>query len=120
MEHFDTRKHSGTFDVLTQTRSGQAAMMTLNPGEASDEDFTNEHPRSEQWVFVIEGSATAHIGKTEQARKKLTLRPGMLLLINKGELHQLQNTGTTPLKLLNWYAPPAYTKKGDPRPSASR
>jgi mannose-6-phosphate isomerase-like protein (cupin superfamily) len=118
MEHFDTRKYSGAFDVLTNTRSAQAAMMTLRPGESSGDKFTNEHPRSEQWVFVVDGSAEALVGKTKSTRKKIVLKKGELLVINKGELHQLKNTGRKPLRLLNWYAPPAYTKKGDLKATA--
>lgn len=120
MQHFDTHKHSGTFAVVTQTRSGQAAMMTLKPGESSDDELSNEHPHSEQWVFVVAGTATAHIGKTKRSRKELRLAQGALLLIEKGEPHQLKNTGRKPLKLLNWYSPPAYTKQGNPTPAARR
>jgi mannose-6-phosphate isomerase-like protein (cupin superfamily) len=35
-------------------------------------------------------------------------------LIEKGEPHQITNTGEVPLVTLNLYAPPAYDKQGDP------
>ena len=38
-------------------------MMTLQPGGTSDDEPSNEHPRSEQWVFVLSGTGEALIGK---------------------------------------------------------
>jgi hypothetical protein len=47
MRHIKTGTRRGSFDTLTETRDVQAAMMTLQPGGASDDRPSNEHPRSE-------------------------------------------------------------------------
>lgn len=109
MKHIKTGSHRGFFDVLAGTRSAQAAMMVLRPGQSTGEPI-NEHPRSEQWLFVVAGS-----GKALVNRRRVALRANSLLLIEKGEVHQITNTGRRPLITLNFYAPPAYTKDGDLR-----
>ena len=40
-----------------------------------------------------------------------------LLLIERGERHEIRATGRTPLKMVNFYAPPAYTADCDERPA---
>ena len=55
MKHVQECPHS--------TREMQAAMMTLRPGGTSDDEPSNEHRGSEQWLFVISGSGEARIGK---------------------------------------------------------
>jgi mannose-6-phosphate isomerase-like protein (cupin superfamily) len=86
-------------------------MMTLKPGQSTGEP-SNEHPRSEQWLFVVSGSGMARVGK-----RWLTIRRNSLLVIEKGEVHQITNRGRRPLTL-NLYAPPAYTSAGEPRNEA--
>jgi mannose-6-phosphate isomerase-like protein (cupin superfamily) len=112
MKHIKTGKVRGFFEVLAQTRSGQAAMMTLRPGQSTGEP-ENEHSRSEQWLFVISGSGTARVGK-----RTVALRKNSLLLIEKGEVHQVSNSGRGRLVTLNFYAPPAYTPAGEVRRAA--
>ena len=107
MKHVKTGSKRGFFEVLVSTRSAQAAMMTLGPGQATGEP-SNEHPRSEQWLFVVSGSGTARIGK-----RSLEIRKNSLLVIEKDEVHQITNRGRRPLITLNIYAPPAYTGAGD-------
>jgi mannose-6-phosphate isomerase-like protein (cupin superfamily) len=46
-------------------------------------------------------------------RRKVILREGMLLLIEHGDQHEIRNNGRTPLRTLNFYMPPAYTKAGN-------
>ena len=96
------------FTVLHATRSAEAAMMTLRPGQSTSEKPENEHPRCEQWLFVVSGAGRAVVGN-----RRVALKPNSLLLVEKGEAHQITNTGRTPLVTLNLYAPPAYTKAGD-------
>jgi mannose-6-phosphate isomerase-like protein (cupin superfamily) len=110
MRHIRTKQSRGLFEVLHASRSVQAAMMTLRPGGVSDEEVSNEHPRSEQWVFVISGNGVARVGK-----RRVRLREHSLLLIEKGELHQITNTGQGLLRTINFYAPPAYAAKGEVR-----
>ncbi len=108
MQLINVNANKASFKMLTGTRSLQAASMVLQPGESTGEPH-NEHPRSEQWLFVVSGTGRAVVNKSRK-----TLRPGSLLLIEKGEIHQVTNTGRRPLVMLNFYAPPAYTKDGEP------
>src|SRR3954451_17000434 len=98
MQHIQTRSARGTFKVLTSTRSAQAAMMTLRPGQSSSDEPENEHPRAEQWLFVVSGA-----GKEIVGRRRLKLREGSLLLIKKDEPHQITNSGKKPLITFNLY-----------------
>ena len=108
MKHFKTASHRSFFKVLHATRSAQAAMMVLQPGQATGEEPENEHPWAEQWLFVISGAGRAKVG-----RSRVSLSEDSLLLIEKGEAHQVVNTGRRPLVTLNLYAPPAYTADGE-------
>src|SRR5262249_10767358 len=87
MQNNKTGKSRGSFDVLFATRGAQAAMMTLQPGGASDDQPSNEHPRCEQWLFVLSGSGEAIIGEG-RATRRVPLAENSLLVIEKGELHQ--------------------------------
>ena len=40
-----------------------------------------------------------------------------LLLIERGERHEIRATGDAPLKTVNFYSPPAYTATGGERPA---
>jgi mannose-6-phosphate isomerase-like protein (cupin superfamily) len=108
MKHFKTGTHRSFFKVLHATRSAQAAMMVLQPGQATGEEPENEHPWAEQWLFVISGVGRAKVGKS-----RVSLRENSLLLIEKGEPHQVVSIGRRPLVTLNFYAPPAYTMDGE-------
>jgi len=114
MKHLKTGKSRGQFDVLAATRGAQAAMMTLPPGGASDDEPSNEHPSSEQWLFVVSGSGRASVGKRKSALARVALRAGDLLVIERRELHQIKNTGRKPLVTFNLYVPPAYDADGAP------
>lgn len=109
MKHIKTGTKRGFFEVLATTRAGQAAMMVLGPGQSTGEP-DNEHPKSEQWLFVIAGTAKALVNG-----RRITLRENSLLLIEKGEVHQIKNAGRKRLVTISFYAPPAYTKDGEPR-----
>jgi len=114
MKHVRTGKKRGKFNLLANTREVQAAMMTLRPGDASDEEPSNEHSRSEQWLFVISGFGEAKIGKRPGQLRRIKLESGSLLIIEKGELHQIVNSGKRSLRTINFYAPPAYDEQGEP------
>lgn len=115
MRHIQTGLKRGQFDLLVQTRDLQAAKMTLRPGATSDDEPSNEHPRCEQWVFVISGTGEASIGKRRSSLRRVKLAANSLLLIEKGELHQIKNTGKRSLVTINFYAPPAYDDDGEPK-----
>ena len=83
-------------------------MLSIKPGQSSSDHPEDEHPKSEQWLFVISG-----IGKAKTNARSIPLKPGSLLVIEKNEAHQITNTGKSPMATLNLYVPPAYTKAGD-------
>jgi len=97
-----------------QSDATQAAVMSLRPGESSSEKIENEHPRAEQWLFVISGIGIAKIG-----RRRIRLNAGDLLLIPKKAPHQITNTGRARLLALNFYSPPAYTREGNVKSSVT-
>lgn len=108
MKLIATGSKRSVFDVLHSSGNAQAAMMTLRPGGASSDQAENEHPRCEQWLFVLSGSGRATVGK-----RSVELKANSLLLIEKGERHRILNTGRKMLITFNFYVPPAYTKRGD-------
>jgi mannose-6-phosphate isomerase-like protein (cupin superfamily) len=114
MKHIKTGTKRRDFSMLVKTRNVQAATMTLRPGGVSDEVPSNEHPRSEQWLFVISGSGEAKIGKNRGGLRRVKLSENSLLLIEKGELHQIRYTGRKHLRTINFYTPPAYDEDGEP------
>lgn len=98
------------FRVVFGNQRAQAAEMVIAPGD-SEGDPDNRHKGADQWLFVVAGKGTAIINK-----KKYPLSAGTLLLIEAGDAHEIKNSGEDLLKTLNFYAPPAFTAKGDPLP----
>src|SRR3954454_11585699 len=92
------------FRVSIGNERSQAAEMTLAPGE-TEGGPDNRHRGADQWLFVVSG-----IGEAVVNGKKVGLRAGTLLLIERGETHEIRNTGRGPLRTLNVYVPPAYSK----------
>ena len=93
-------KHA--WKVLGGTSRTQAAEMAIQPGH-SEGGPDNRHLKSDQWLLVISGQGTARVG-----RRRVSLQPGILLLIEQAEPHQIYATGRTPLRTVNVYGPPAY------------
>ena len=98
------------FSVALRNTRGQAATMVLEPGDCEGGP-DNRHRGSDQWLYVLAGRGTAVV-----AGRRQPLRPGTLLLIERGTNHEVRNDGRTPLKTFNLYVPPAYTSAGDPLP----
>ena len=88
--------------------------MTLEVGE-TEGGPDNRHRGADQWLFVESGVGVA-IVNGQQVR----LKAGALVLIERGDRHEIRNTGRTLLKTLNIYVPPAYTKSGEELPAARR
>jgi mannose-6-phosphate isomerase-like protein (cupin superfamily) len=110
MKAISTTKHRRrSFAVLARSRASQAATMTLAPGAESSEDSANEHPWSEQWLYVVSGTGTARVGK-----RTIRLRPGALLLVEKREPHVIRAGKRSRLVTVNIYVPPAYDDHGEP------
>ena len=89
----------------------QAAQMTIAPGE-TEGGTDNRHRGADQWLFVVSGLGTAIVDG-----KRIELTKGTLVLIQRGEIHQIRNTGREPMKTLNIYVPPGYTVAGDELPA---
>jgi mannose-6-phosphate isomerase-like protein (cupin superfamily) len=98
------------FRVVPGNRRAQCAEMVLAPGK-SEGGPDNRHGGADQWLFVVSGRGEALVkGRTTR------LVAGSLLFIAKGERHEIRNTGRAPLRTLNFYAPPAYRRDGEPLP----
>ena len=100
------------FRVAIGNRRAQAAEMVLPPGKAEGGP-ENRHRGADQWLFVVSGTGRATVN-----HKRYALRAGVVMLLEHGDQHEIKNTGRTPLKTLNIYSPPAYTKAGDELPPA--
>lgn len=98
------------FHVAIGNRCSQGAEMTLPPGETEGGE-DNRHRGADQWLYVVSGSGSATV-----AGKRVPLKPGTLLLIERGEMHEIRNTSRTPLKTVSIYVPPAYTREGEELP----
>lgn len=79
-----------------------AAEMVIPPG-GSEGGPDNKHLKSDQWLFVVAGSGEAIVN-----RKRRSLKTNTLLLIERGEMHEIRNSGREPLRTLNFYVPPTY------------
>ena len=89
----------------------QAAQMTLGPGE-TEGGPDNRHRGADQWLYVLSGTGVAVVND-----ERVELREGTPVIIQRGDRHEIRNTGDTPLKSLNVYIPPAYTDQGEELPA---
>jgi mannose-6-phosphate isomerase-like protein (cupin superfamily) len=99
------------FGVVLGDKHSQAAQMTLAPG-GTEGGPDNRHRGADQWLFVVGGQGAAIV-----EGERVELREGTLVLIQRGETHEIRNTGREPLKTLNVYVPPGYTSEGDELPA---
>lgn len=96
------------FRVAIGNERAQVAEMVIAPGDAEGGTH-NRHRGADQWLFVVAG-----VGRARVNRKRYPLRPGSLLLIEHGDEHEITALGREPLRTLNIYVPPAYTRAGAP------
>lgn len=102
-----TLKFTEGFRVAFAVRKAQAAEMVIAPSY-SEGGPDNRHRGADQWLFVLAGSGVAIV-----EGRRVLLKAGKLLVIEKGERHEVRNTGRGLLKTLNLYYPPAFTPAGD-------
>ncbi len=102
--------YSTGFHVLLGDDHSQAASMVIAAGghEGSPSNF---HRGADQWVYVERGNGEAVVNG-----HPYKLERGTLLLIQRGDKHEIRNSGKQPLKTLNFYVPPAYGNDGDELP----
>jgi mannose-6-phosphate isomerase-like protein (cupin superfamily) len=99
------------FKIMIGNKRSQAAEMVLG-AHASTGGSDNRHRGSDQWLYVASGKGEAIVNG-----KRYPLGQGKLVLIKRGEKHEIRNLSKAPLKTLNIYVPPAYTKQGNERPA---
>src|SRR5205807_1886187 len=75
----------------------------------------NRHRGADQWLFVVAGGGLAVVNG-----KRHVLRAGSLVLIEKGDTHEIRNTERTLLETLNLYVRPAYRSEGEELPRGRR
>jgi mannose-6-phosphate isomerase-like protein (cupin superfamily) len=109
MKHSKLKFGKG-FRVRIGNKNSQAAEMVLAPGEAEG-DADNKHRGADQWLFVLSGRGVARVNE-----HRYKLSKGSLMFIERGDEHEIKNTGRTLLRTLNIYVPPAYKSNGDPLP----
>jgi mannose-6-phosphate isomerase-like protein (cupin superfamily) len=99
------------FRVLTGNRRAQCAVMTIAPGDAEG-SANNVHRGADQWLVVLDGTGAAIVNG-----KRFPLSRGSLLLIERGDRHEIRNTGRKSLRTFNFYVPPAYRPDGEELPA---
>src|SRR5688500_12607127 len=85
----------------------QAAEVVLPPG-GSEGGPDNKHVDSDQWLFVVAGAGSAIING-----HRYPLTAGSLVLIERGDTHEIRSGKGDSLRTLNFYVPPAYTPDGE-------
>ena len=91
-------KDGSTVRELHHTELQSLAEATLEPSEATERHY---HREMEEIYFVVKGSGTMEVdGETQ------TVRPGDAVLIPAGAWHQLENNGSSELRILCCCAPP--------------
>ena len=80
----------------------QSAVMVLAKGGVEG-DAHNRHRGADQWLFVVSGTGVAKINGRE-----VDLQAGTMVLIERGDTHEIRNTGRSLLKTVSVYVPPAY------------
>jgi mannose-6-phosphate isomerase-like protein (cupin superfamily) len=90
------------FGVLENGRKLQTAVMVLDSGQESG-PYGNEHPESEQVLFVVEGTVEADVDG-----KHFTMGAGDSTIVPGGALHRFVNKSMERVVTFNVYAPKAY------------
>jgi mannose-6-phosphate isomerase-like protein (cupin superfamily) len=95
-------KPENFFKVITGTGCSQLAEMVLAPGQSTGGPH-NKHSRSDQWLYVVSGG-----GKAVVEGETVKFKTGDLMLIEKGETHEVVNASDKPLRTFSIYTPPVY------------
>jgi mannose-6-phosphate isomerase-like protein (cupin superfamily) len=90
------------FMVLAGSDRSQAATMVLQSHEQASGP-ENQNAESDQWMLVLSGTGHAIVNGEE-----VRLRPGLMLLIEAGETHELRSDSAVALRTVNIYSPPAF------------
>jgi mannose-6-phosphate isomerase-like protein (cupin superfamily) len=90
------------FEILQTTGRSQAAVMRLEPGQATGKQ-AESHAESEQLLLLIEGALDGEIGL-----ERLAMDAGDMVVIPPGVKHRFTNPGATTAVTFNVYCPPEY------------
>lgn len=86
--------------VLMTGPNMQVVVMTI---PVAEEIGAETHPDTDQMLFIVDGVADAVLdGQTTAAEA------GHLVFVPAGTLHNVVNTGDTPLRIVTAYAPPEH------------
>lgn len=99
--------YANDFEMLIGDSYSQAASMVIAPG-GHEGGPDNAHQGADQWLYVVSGEGEAVIND-----RILSLNKDSLVLIQRGDRHEIRNTGSRPMKTLNIYVPPAYGNNGE-------
>lgn len=102
MEIVDVDASRETFEILCGTERSQGGLIVLPPGERTGGPH-NQHPDSDQWLYVRSGTGHAIVDG-----ESVALEPGHLVVIGAGETHELVADPDTAIEFVTIYAPPAY------------
>jgi len=93
-----TTKDGSSIRELHHTAAQSLAEATLEPAETTQRHY---HREAEEIYFVVKGS-----GELEVDGDVKRIRPGDAVLIPPGAWHQLENNGTSELRILCCCVPP--------------
>jgi quercetin dioxygenase-like cupin family protein len=99
----DSLRFGRGFRVSIGNGRAQAAQMVFPPG-GHEGGADNRHRGA---VFVVSG-----LGQAIVNGKRYPLRAGSLILIERGDRHEIGCTGRADLQTLSIYLPPAYSQSG--------
>ena len=102
------------FRVSVGNDRSQSAVMVLPKG-GREGGADNRHRGADQWLVVMSGTGAALING-----HKVALRTGSIVLIERGDTHEIRNTGRSLLKTVSVYVPPAYRADGDELPAGKK
>jgi mannose-6-phosphate isomerase-like protein (cupin superfamily) len=102
----DSLRFGRGFRVSIGNGRAQAAQMVIPPG-GHEGGGENRHRGADQWLFVVSG-----LGQAIVNGKRYPLRAGSLILIERGDRHEIRCTGRADLKTVSIYLPPAYSRSG--------
>lgn len=102
MSVVNVRESKSWFSLLQTGETSQTAVMSIGPGEESGPK-DNEHPQSEQVLYVIEGELHAEVGD-----RAFLMRAGDSTIVRREVPHRFTNRSPQPALTFNVYSPPAY------------
>lgn len=95
-----TKRNAFFREVVATGPHSQVVVMSIPP---TGEIGLETHTELDQVLVVVEGSGSVTLDTEVRA-----IRPGTLIQIPAGTLHNVVNTGPTDLRLYTVYAPPAH------------